>query len=400
MDVWRKLVVQKGEGILVLENGQVVEYWPEVSAPGQVGSIYKGRVTGVLPHSGACLIDVGLTKPAFMDREKGRGAAWQQPRRGEWVIVQVEREESHDKGAKVSANIKLAGRWLVYMPGGKGIKFSRRIVDPHARQRLREWAARWLAEGEGVLFRTHAAQAPLEGMLEELFLLRSKWQKVLAKAKGEAGPLLLAGSDDLADRACRHFFNAQLKECVVDDRELYSLWQKVKEGDPTLSFSLTLYEGKEKLFDHLGLTSEIDRLFEKKVKLSSGGYLVIEETEALTVIDVNAGSSLGRSELSDAVYVTNLEAAREIARQIRLRNIGGIIIIDFVRFKGEEQKGEVLATLEESLKGDRTETHLLGFTPLGLVEMTRKKTAPSLWQTITQPCPLCSGRGRIRGKKG
>ena len=409
MAIWRKLVIQRRDGqtqALVLENGKVVEYWPETSVEGQAGTIYKGRVTGWVPQNGACFIDLGLNKPAYMDwegqneggaeRGKDRGAWGQRPKRGEWLIVQIIREGDHLKGAKVTTNIKLVGRWLVYMPRGKGIKVSRRIEDPDTRQRLQDWATLWLADDEGLLFRTQAAQATPEQMLNELDHLRQKWQKVLDKANSHPGPILLDPNADFLGRLYNQFFNGDLKECVVDDPELYSFCQKMKESDPTLSFSLTLYEGKKKLFDHLGLTQEIDRLYEQKVMLSSGGYLVIEETDALTVIDVNTGGSLGRSELPDAAHVTNLEAAKEIARQIRLRNIGGIILIDFIPGQTAEEKRELLATLEQALKADRKETHVIGFTSLGLVEMTRKKTSASLWRKTTEPCPTCRARGRIR----
>jgi ribonuclease G len=410
MNVTRKLVVQKkGDKteVLVIENGKAVEYLTDHANGAQAGYIYKGRINHVLSKFGASFIDIGLEKLAYMEDkalhaisqdgdQKGSGFG-HALKPGDSLIVQVEREADDLKGAKVTTNIQLAGRFLVYLPYGGEHKISHRIEDERERMRLERLAHAWLKGQEGIIFRTLAAKGSDRDLWTELEQLREKWQKIFTKAHQVKPPCLLDRDGTLLERVSRDFFGPELKECVVNDPETYHTMEKMKHHSPELSFNLTLVDrSNQSLFARLGLSGEIEQLYDRKVKLKSGGYLVIDETEALTVIDVNSGSFTAREGQEQAAFITNLEAAREAARQIRLRDIGGIILIDFIDLHLEPMKENVLATLAKALKADRRETHLLGFTALGLVELTRKKRSASLWHSTTTPCPLCHGQGRIR----
>lgn len=411
MKLERKLVAQKEQGVthvIVIENEQVVEYLTDQGAEAAYpGALYKGRVSKIFSKWKAALVDIGQNKPAYLDlndwpaldkakpaSRKGRSSPFPQP--GESIIVQVDRQATALKGAKVSGNIQLAGRFLVYLPYGRKIKLSRRIAEQDG-QRLISLAQRCLIDGEGLIFHTLATHYADHDLLKELKTLRAKWQALITKADQLSAPALLDPGGTLAERVSRDFFTPELKECVVSDIDLYRRWKEEKEKAPELSFTLTLDDkGHKPLFTRLGLDREIEKLYERQIKLKSGGYLVIEETEALTVIDVNSGGLTREVDQEEGAFITNLEAAQEAARQIRLRDIGGIIVIDFIDLAQKNHREKILERLNQAFQPDRRETHVLGYTALGLVELTRKKKAASLWQATTQPCPLCRGQGRVR----
>ncbi|MDQ0339501.1 ribonuclease G [Caldalkalibacillus uzonensis] len=405
----RNILIQKGlhdTEVAVIENGQLVEYWTESGGGRRPCAVYKGRVTDVLSGLDACFVDIGLNKPAYLRREdllyvkqlehgQGRGAISQLVKRGDMLLVQINIEGGRNKGPKVTTNLHLPGQFLVYLPYGRKVTISRRITDNKERSRLASWGDAWLEEQEGLIFRTAARTADKDTLFKELKELRRTWAGVQQAASQQEGPGLLYKQDDLLEQVVRDFFQQGPVQCTVSNKQLYA-WLKTKaESAPMQPVTLSLYTGQAPLFEAHGISGEISKLLQHRVWLKSGGYLVIDETEALTVIDVNTGRCTGKGEWEQTALHVNLEAAWELARQIRLRDIGGIIVIDFINLEEDTGRKQVLDTLEEALQADRKETHVVGYTALGLVELTRKRTNQSLWRRWTRLCPQCQGTGRV-----
>ncbi|BAU27004.1 RNAse G [Aneurinibacillus soli] len=392
--------------VAILEQKRLMEYYLErPEADRIVGNIYRGRVENVLPGMQAAFVDIGTGKNAFLyiddclspgEEGKHKPAINQVVTQGQEIVVQVSKESFGTKGARVTTQVSLPGRYGVFMPEVDYIGISRRIQQESERTRLRNIAAEALGPGEGTIIRTLAEGASREELAADIAFLRARWQRAWDEAKDRKSPVLVHRDMDLISRVARDMLSEEVEELVVDSRACY---QEIREllahYRPSLTDRVKLYGEPEDLFVHYGVESEIEKALRRKVWLKNGGYLVIDQTEAMTVFDVNTGKFTGNHDLEETVVKTNVEACWEIARQLRLRRIGGIIIIDFIDMKQDEHRARVLDAMSQELRKDRTKTHLLGFTKLGLLEMTRKKEHQTLSDTLLRLCPSCDGRGRI-----
>lgn len=407
----KKLLISVTGGrtrVALWENGRVAELYGEAGEQVQlVGNVYRARVVDVLPSMQAAFIDIGLAKNAYLyiddalptQRPHGTKPNIRElVRSGEERYVQVNKEATGTKAPRVTTQVGLPGRSLVYLPQESQISVSRKIQNDRERSRLQQVMARLLADGEGAIVRTQAEGASEGQLSAELAYLRERWRDAVEQSKRLKPPCLVYRDDDLATRTIREHFTAEVDELLVDHHPTY---QRVKALVhalyPTFGKRLTYFQGKRSLFEEFGVEAEMDKALERQVALRSGGYLLIDQTEAMTVIDVNTGKFTGKgaAQLEETVTQTNLEAAAEIARQLRLRDIGGIIIIDFIDMKARENQNRVLERLRLETAKDRTPTHVLGMTQLGLVEMTRKKVRQNLNERMTEKCPACAGRARV-----
>ena len=415
----RELVINVGHGgtrAALLEDRRLMEVFIEREAHQRiVGNIYRGRVENVLPGMQAAFVDIGLERNAFLylgdvqpflngrdgepDAEAVEGSPYVehppvQPRQE--LVVQVTKEPIGGKGARVVTHISLPGRHLVLMPYTEFVGISRRIGSEAERERLKAVARRIRPKGMGLIVRTAAEGHGERELAEDLQFLLRLWDRIQQRARRVSAPALLYRDHDLIHRLVRDLLTEDLTRLVVDSRAEYQKILDVVEAlEPQLRSRVQLYQGERSIFEEFGIEGELERALARKVWLSCGGYLVIDTTEALTAIDVNTGRYTGGSSLAETVLKTNLEAAVEIARQLRLRDLGGIILVDFIDMDSKEDREQVVATLERELARDRTRTQVLGFTRLGLVEITRKKTRENLHSLLQKPCPYCQGRGRV-----
>lgn len=375
---------------------------------GLVGNVYLGRVVRVLPGMQSAFINIGLERTAFLhvaDIEEAHRSDAVLPiervlHEGDAVMVQVAKDPIGTKGARLTTTVSLAGRKLVYLPKEPHIGVSQRIDDPELRERLREQVAAMRPKDEkgGYIVRTSAE----EGVTEEEFrndmrYLKLLWEKIRYSASHQPAPSLLYQDLSLAQRVLRDMVHAETQAIYVDSQDMYqSLRSFAETFVPAAAGRLRLYRGDASLFEKFKVDEEIEKALRRRVDLKSGGYLVFDQTEAMTTIDVNTGGYVGKKDFGDTVFKTNLEAAQTIARQLRLRNLGGIIIIDFIDMDSDEHREAVLAELRRGIARDRTRMTLSNFTELGLVEMTRKRTRESLAHMVCEPCPVCGGRGEIK----
>lgn len=402
----REIIVSTAGGrtrVAVLEDHIPVEVYFEPPGAELVGSIFKGKVENVLPGIEAAFVDIGLEKNAFLYVHDARAAALARGRKlkikeilrpGQEVIVQVVKGPLGRKGPRVTTQIALPGRHLVLATAVQHTGVSRRISSSVERERLKRLSVGLRPAGMGLIIRTAAAGADEAELRHDLAVLLKRWEEIQQKARAP-GPRLLYKDVDLLPRILRDFFTADVQRLVVDSAELKGqVLEIMNELGPDLKDRVYLENGRD-LMEVYGVQQEVERALKRRIWLKSGGYIVFDQTEAFTAVDVNTGKYVGSQSLEKTVARTNLEAAQEIARQLRLRNIGGIIIIDFIDMVEEKHRQEVLAALEEALKQDRVRSHILGITRLGLVELTRKKTRPSLAEMLLKPCPYCDGTGRV-----
>jgi len=314
--------------------------------------------------------------------------------------VQVAKEPLGTKGARITSHITLPGRYLVLLTWSAHIGISRRIEDPGERERLLEIGERICLDGMGAIVRT-AAEGRSEAELKaDMDYLVRHWDTIRKKCEAASAPTLIHRELSLSLRAVRDMFTADMDQIVVDSKEEFvRIRDFTSQFFPRLLDQIELYQGSQPIFEHYGVEIELARALDKKVWLKSGGYIVIEQTEALTVIDVNTGKYVGRSSLEETTVKINLEAVKEIVYQLRLRNIGGIITIDFIDMKTEENRDKVYQALVDALRADRSKTTICKISELGLVEMTRKRIRESLSRFLSEPCPYCSGEGIIKSKK-
>ncbi len=393
----------------LVEDEQLVEFHVERTADKLVGNIYIGKVMNVLPGMQAAFIDIGLDRNAFLyvgdtyypvdeDECEEREHPYninELLHEGEMILVQVKKEMFGTKGPRVTSYISLAGRMTVYLPHSDYVGVSKKITDETEREELRELGQKLLHDDDGMIIRTKALDVDAAAIEEDLMVQRKLWHKILQKSEGVNKPTLIYNDFDLSYRLIRDIFTAEIDELVVDDAvEYLQIKEFMSDTIEELADRLILYQGKD-IFADYNIEHEIGKLIKSQVWLKSGGYIVIEQTEALTVIDVNTGKYVGRTSLEETLYRTNLEAAAEVSKQLRLRDIGGIIIIDFIDMEDIEHKKEVVAKLTDELSRDRMRTSVSGMTPLGLVELTRKKVRTSIDTTLLRPCPCCNGKGRI-----
>jgi ribonuclease G len=391
--------------VAVTATGVVQELLIERAASrGLVGNIYMGRVARVLPGMQSAFVEIGLERAAFLHVADIREAREPKPierllAEGQPLLVQVVKDPIGSKGARLSTQVSIAGRLLVYLPEDPHIGISQKIGDENGRAALRERLRDLLPADEkgGFIVRTLAESATEAELRADLAYLRELWKAIKERSLGAAPPLLLYQDLSLAQRVLRDMVNPDSARVVVDSREnFHKLAAFAERYMPQVRDRLEHYTGERPLFDLHNVEPEIERALSRRVDLKSGGTLIIDQTEAMTTIDVNTGGFVGSRNFDDTVFKTNLEAAQAIARQLRLRNLGGIIIVDFIDMESAEHRAGVLEELRRALARDRTRVTVNGFTALGLVEMTRKRTRESLAHVLCQPCPTCAGRGEVR----
>jgi len=402
--------------IALLEDEKLVEIHVERRGKERlVGNIYKGRVANVLPGMQAAFVDIGLERNAFLyagdiladtsDFEFGQPGDGinlrpkkieEMVKEGQEIVVQVLKQPGGQKGARITTHVTLPGRMLVLMPTVNHVGVSRRIEDEQERSRLKEIMEQIKPPDMGVIVRTAAVGKTAEDFIGEMRFLERLWQRILQRSEVLRAPRLLHAEESLIFRTVRDMFTSDVSEFIINDREYYDKVVAVANIiAPGLKDRVRLYEGGPNIFDDFGIQARIDKALDKKVWMKNGAYIIIDETEALTVIDVNTGKYVGDNNLQQTILEVNIEAAKEIARQLRLRDISGIIIIDFIDMEVEENKYKVVAALEEALAKDRTKTNVLGITGLGLVEMTRKKMRRKLSSIVKRTCPYCGGSGLV-----
>jgi ribonuclease G len=395
--------------VAITGAGVVQELLVERAASrGLVGNLYMGRVARVLPGMQSAFIEIGLERAAFLhvadiwEHKKANGEAKPIERilaEGAALLVQVVKDPIGTKGARLSTQISIAGRLLVYLPRDPHIGISQRIEDEGGRQALRERLKELVPADEkgGFIVRTLAESAAEDELRADLEYLRHLWRVIEERSQGAAPPTLLYQDLSLAQRVLRDMVGGETTRVVVDSRENFQKLAAFAERYmPKVRGRLEHYTGERPLFDLYNVETEVERALSRRVDLKSGGTLVIDQTEALTTIDVNTGGFVGSRNFDDTIFKTNLEAAQAIARQLRLRNLGGIIIVDFIDMQTEEHRAAVLEEFRRALARDRTRITLNGFTALGLVEMTRKRTRESLAHVLCEPCPTCDGRGEVK----
>jgi len=405
--------------VAVVENGMLQELHIERGwRRGVVGNIYKGRVQRVMPGMQAAFVELGLERAAFLHaNDVMRSArtpeiAGDEPpqplptppiaellREGQDIVVQVVKDPIGSKGARLTTQISIPSRYLVLLPQSRVVGVSARIEDETERARLKALVSELSLVGgqHGYIVRTNAEGQPSEALAEDIAYLSRAWALVEEQVRDARVGACVYEDLTLPMRAVRDLMRRDVEKVKVDSRETCDrLRAFAAQYMPGLAEKIEHYSGARPVFDLYGVEDEIQRALDKEVPLKSGGYLVIDQTEAMTTVDVNTGSFLGQRNLEETVYRTNLEAAQAVARQLRLRNLGGIIIIDFIDMTDAEHRRQVLRTLEKSLARDHAKTTVYDFSPLGLVEMTRKRTVESLARQLSEPCHECGGRGMLK----
>lgn len=423
--------------VALLENDQLVELFIEHKASkGIVGNVYKGKVTRVLPGMQVAFVNIGLEKAGFLyvgdidvadflelgeerenktkllalnnetgatgqetsRRESSRGIPIQDIlKEGQEIMVQVAKNPMGTKGSRLTSYITLPGSYIVYMPTTNQISVSRRIEDETERERLINLVAEIGRPGEGYIVRTAGEGAMADDFVSDLNFLHRLWENLKGRSETVRATSLLYEDLNLVFRSIRDLFNQDVNRLVIDSKSDY---QKCLEFCstylPHLMDKIEFYDDRAPIFDHYRIEMEINRALGQKIWLKSGGYISIDQTEALTTIDVNTGKFVGHSDPEETILKTNLEAVKEIVYQLRLRNIGGIIVIDFIDMMEEESKEIIWSTFNQALKSDRYRAKILKISEIGLVEMTRKRVRGSLAQTLCDPCPYCEGNGHIK----
>lgn len=405
--------------VAILEDDVLVELMVDrPDAERIVGDIYLGQVQAVLPGIQAAFVDIGTEKAAFLhvsdvvpedgedddDDGPGRDRQARGPHppiqemieKGQRVLVQVSKEPISTKGPRVTTHISLPGRFLVFMPGSGHIGVSRKIEDRDERARLRTMAKEIVPEGVGVIIRTVGEELTREVFQREFTTLHETWKKIQKRSKSARPPALIHREAKLTSGIIRDVFTAKVDALTIEGKEVYNEVKQYLDGvDPSLMSRVHLYVDPVPLFDKYGIEEAIREAFQRRVDLPSGGYIIIEPTEALVSIDVNTGRYTGKKDPEKTILKTNVDAAREIARQLRLRDIGGIVVCDFIDMDSRANQDRVLQELRQHLARDRARTRAFQVSELGLIEMTRQRVRPSLFQSLTEACPHCGGSGRV-----
>ena len=394
------------EKVGIVENDKLVEFYLEYDSKNQlVGNIYRARVVNVLQGMEAAFVDIGDRKNAYLDLKSALGKIARHKKdevsirdiikAGQELIVQVLKEPTENKGAKVTTNITLPGRFIVLTPYSEKISISRKIIEEDEINRLKTIGEKIRHEDMGMIFRTNSKGVNEKLLSDEYFSLIKVFKKIEREKNFLPCPKLLYREMSLSEKIIRDSFNDKTDRVIINDKEKYDRFLELEDIlFPGLKEKL-LYDKDFDIHYNSEISKGINTALDRKVDLKSGGYIVIDETEALTAIDVNTGKFIGNKNLEDTVVKTNLEAAEEIARQIRLRNLSGIIIVDFIDMKNEKDIELVLKKLEEYLSLDKNKANIVSITKLGLVELTRKKTRNSLSSNFIKPCPVCKGKGKL-----
>lgn len=395
--------------VALVENGVLQEVYIERSTrKGIVGNIYQGKVVRVLPGMQAAFVDIGLERAAFIHVSEVADRDAINPsdqigdylREGQSLVVQVKKDPISTKGARLTTHLSIPSRYLVYMPDQAHVGVSQRIEDEVERDRLKSLVSKALEdrdETSGYILRTAAERAGEEEILSDINFLTRLWQSVKKRISNVKAPSVIYEDLPLHLRTMRDLVSLSTEKIRIDSKENYAKLRGFAEDFiPDLLDRIEYYPGERPIFDLYSVEDEIQRALDRKVQLKSGGYLLIEQTESMTTIDVNTGAFVGSRNLEETIYKTNLEAATAIGRQLRLRNLGGIIIIDFIDMEDDEHKRQVLRMLEKVLETDHAKTKITGVSELGLVEMTRKRTRESLGQVLCEPCRSCRGSGFVK----
>ncbi len=412
--------------VALLEDKALVEIYREPRGEHRIlRNIYKGRVSSILPGIQVAFVDIGMDRNAFLHvsdvyQHPPRDEEWDHEdpeiasdtdtmppnvarpsveellHKNQEILVQIHKESIGKKGPRVTAHLTLPGRYLVFMPTLENIGVSRRIETPEERQRLKELVQQIRPEPLGFIIRTAAEGKGEKEFQREIKFLMQDWNQITEKAQSVSAPALIHEDLSLLFRTIRDLFTEDVAELVIDSREAHKqIMDYLEDILPHLKQKVRHYTRKEPIFEHYNIEKEIKRALKQKIWLKCGGHIVIDQTEAMVAIDVNTGKYVGKADPDDTILKTNLEAVEEITRQIRLRDIGGIIILDLIDMDEQKHKKQVLEALEQALKRDRARTNIIEFTELGLVEMTRQRSRPSLKTMLCQSCPYCNGSGSI-----
>ncbi len=427
-------VTREESRVALLDGGQVVELYIERKRDASlVGNIYKGRAIKILPGMQSSFIDIGLEKAAFLyvadimadvgeyyaaflDHESENAenmdlyskteatvrhmAIEELIQEGQELLVQVSKDPIGTKGARVTSYVTLPGRYVVLMPNMEHVGISRRIEDEEVRSRLKAIALDIKPRGFGLIMRTASEDATVEEIRRDMEFLMLLWENIQKKKERVSAPALLYSDLDLVFRSVRDFMSHEVERLVIDSPEEYErLKEFARTYFPRLMDRIELYEGREPIFDAFAIELDISRALGRRVWLKSGGYIIIDQTEAMTVIDVNTGKFVGKENLEDTILKTNLEAVKEIAYQIRLRNLGGIIIIDFIDMEKAENREKVFSGFVDAMKKDRAKNTIYTISELGIIQMTRKRVRESLGRVLCEQCPYCEGKGFIKSTR-
>jgi ribonuclease G len=403
--------------VALVENGMLQEaYIERTSRKGIVGNIYKGKVVRVLPGMEAAFVDIGLERAAFIHASDVVPASQEDEetpsprvvpdirsllREGQSLVVQVTKDPIGTKGARLTTQLSIPSRFLVFMPGVSHIGVSQRIEDEEERARLKNLLEQAAAEDEtasgGYIIRTAAEGASDDDVVADMAYLHRVSRSVQERIEKASAPSVVYKDLPLFIRTVRDLIRPQTEKIRIDSRESHErVMEFVREFVTEFADRVEYYPGERPIFDLYSVEDEIQKALSRKVQLKSGGYVIIDQTEAMTTIDINTGAFVGHRNLEETIFKTNLEAARAISRQLRLRNLGGIIIIDFIDMVDPEHQRQVHRMLEKMLERDHAKTKITGVSELGLVEMTRKRTIESLGQILCEPCPICDGRGFLK----
>ncbi len=397
--------------VATIENGMLQEVIIErASRRGLVGNIYKGKVCRVLPGMQAAFLDIGLDRTAFLhlsdiitaDEKKSDEqelTITDVLRDGQDILVQVVKDPMGTKGARLTTHITIPARYLVYMPNSSHIGVSQKLEDETERERLKDIIKSFLAEfnGGGYIVRTVAEGISEKAVYADMAFLQKLWGSIQENSKTVPIGSLVYEDLPLAMKVMRDIADSNIDAIRIDSRETYNKVIKfANKFIPELAPRIEYYPGERPIFDLYGVEDEIQKALQSKIKLKSGGYLIIDQTEAMTTVDINTGGYVGNRNLEETIFKTNLEATQAIVRQLRLRNLGGIIIIDFIDMKDAEHRRQVLRAFEKALEKDHAKTCITEVSNLGLVEMTRKRTRESLEHILCEPCPVCNGKGTVK----
>jgi len=399
--------------IAILEDNKLVELFAEKKEQELViGNIYKGIVRNVLPGMNAAFIDVGLSRTAFLHQRDieltsllghKKNLKFNQKtkisdiiHRNDEIIVQVKKDPLGKKGARVTGRISIPGKFLVFVPGSKKVALSRKITSSEEKTRIKNILNKIKDNDVGLIVRTDTEGIGEDDFVQEYNGLKKTWKLISKQIRHAKAPYCLFDENDLSYTLLRDLFGSYVDRLVIDDRKIMNrIISKLKSISPELINRIELYEEESPIFDSYGIEDDIENIFKSRIDLPSGGNISIQQTEAMVTIDVNTGSFTGRNNYDDTVKQTNLEAAAELARQIRLRDLSGIMVIDFIDMNNDSDKDDVFNVLKNSLKRDRATNKVYPFSPLGLVEISRKRTRPSLLLTYSEQCPHCNGTGRL-----
>lgn len=410
----KKIVVHCEDGftkVALLEDQNLIEYYVEQPSRNQgVGNIYKGRVVNVLPGMQAAFVDIGQGKNAFLyiddllpahleKQPKEKPSIAELVKEGQEIMVQVTKEPLGTKGARLTTHFSLPGRWLVYMPFSDYVGVSRKVESEVERNRLKVIGEEIREPGEGLILRTVANEESKESLTNDLNMLRELWSNITAREKSSEVSTQIYRELDIILRLVRDIFTEEIDELVINDSYKASeIIQFLNNISPKLGERVKIYDQTMPIYQYYGIEEALEKYFKSKIWLDNGGYLIFDQTEALTVIDVNTGKFTGSVDLEQTVFDTNMMAAEQIAGLLRLRDIGGMIIVDFIDMNHDEHRNQIMERLEELMKQDRTKSLVVGWTRLGLLEITRKKVRENIENLITEACPHCNGSGRVHSR--